>query len=102
MNVLWLTISLGSLGFTFNASWAACIDIGGKFVGSVSGWMNFWGNVGGIAAPTVTAWIATTYGWQEAILATAGSAVIGIIAWLAVKPDVPLKLKNDNNAEIVA
>ena len=102
MNVLWLTISLGSLGFTFNASWAACIDIGGKFVGSVSGWMNFWGNVGGIAAPTVTAWIATNYGWQQAILATAGSAVIGIVAWLAVKPDVPLKLKINNKLEKVA
>lgn len=102
MNVLWLTISLGSLGFTFNASWAACIDIGGKFVGSVSGWMNFWGNVGGIAAPTATAWIATNYGWQAAILATAGSAVIGIIAWLAVKPDIPLVIKHSNNQEKVA
>ncbi|WP_378954916.1 MFS transporter [Pelosinus sp. sgz500959] len=102
MNVLWLTISLGSLGFTFNASWAACIDIGGKFVGSVSGWMNCWGNIGGIAAPTVTAWIATNYGWQAAILATAGSAVVGIIAWLVVKPDVPLVLKKSNNHEKVA
>lgn len=102
MNVLWLTISLGSLGFTFNASWAACIDISGRFVGSVSGWMNFWGNVGGIAAPTVTAWIATNYGWQAAIVATAASAVIGIVAWIVVKPDVPLKIKNDNRIEKVA
>lgn len=90
LNVLWLTLSLGSLGFTFSASWAACIDIGGKFSGSVSGWMNFWGNVGGIAAPTATAWIATNYGWQAAILTTAVSAVIGVLAWLAVKPDLPL------------
>lgn len=98
MNVLWLTISLGSLGFTFNASWAACTDIGGKFSGSVSGWMNFWGNVGGIAAPTVTAWIATNYGWQAAIIATAASAIIGIIAWVAVKPDIPLVRKSDTPA----
>lgn len=95
MNVLWLTISLGALGFTFNASWAACIDIGGRFAGSVSGWMNFWGNIGGIAAPTVTAWVATNYGWQAAILTTAGSAIIGIIAWGAVKPDVPLVRKSE-------
>jgi len=94
MNVLWLTISLGSLGMTFSASWAACIDIGGKFSGSVSGWMNFWGNLGGVAAPTATAWIATNYGWQTAILVTAGSAIIGIIAWIAVKPDMPLTRKD--------
>lgn len=102
MNVLWLTISLGSLGFTFNASWAACLDIGGKFAGSITGWMNFWGNLGGIAAPIATAWIATNYGWEAAILATAASAVVGIIAWLAVKPDVPLVLQENNNLEKIA
>lgn len=94
MNVLWLTVSLGALGCTFNASWASCIDIGGKFCGSVSGWMNFMGNVGGIVAPTATAWIATNYGWQAAILVTAASAVIGVVAWIAVKPDVPLVLRD--------
>jgi len=87
MNVLWLTISLGSLGLTFSASWAACTDIGGRFTGSVSGWMNAWGNFGGVAAPVCTAWIATKYGWEAAIVATAFSAAIGIIAWLLVKPD---------------
>ncbi|MBP2660219.1 MAG: major facilitator superfamily 1, partial [Firmicutes bacterium] len=102
LNVLWLTISLGSLGFTFNASWAACLDIGGKFAGSITGWMNFWGNMGGIAAPVATAWVATNYGWQAAILTTAASAVIGIVAWLAVKPDTPLVLKENNNLEKIA
>ncbi|MCC5467823.1 MFS transporter [Pelosinus baikalensis] len=102
LNVLWLTISLGSLGLTFNASWAACLDIGGKFAGSITGWMNFWGNMGGIAAPVATAWVATNYGWQAAILTTAASAVIGIVAWLAVKPDRPLVLKENNNLEKIA
>jgi len=87
MNVLWLTISLGSLGFTFNSSWAATHDIGGKFSGTVSGWMNCWGNVGGVIAPTLTAWIATRYGWKAAIVVTAASSVIGVICWIAVKPD---------------
>lgn len=88
MNVFWLTISLGSLGLTFNAGWAACIDIGDKFSGSVSGWMNFWGNLGGVAAPVFTAWVATTFGWQTAIFATSGFALVGMIAWLAVKPEI--------------
>ncbi len=87
LNVFWLTLSLGSLGFTFSASWAACTDIGGKFSGSVSGWMNFCGNVGGVLAPIFTAWIATNYGWQSAIVVTAFTALIGIAAWFAVKPD---------------
>lgn len=93
MNILWLTISLGSLGFTFNASWAASMDIGGKFCGTVSGWMNFWGNIGGVIAPVATAWIATHYGWQAAILVTAFTAVIGVVCWVAVKPDQEIVIK---------
>lgn len=90
-NVFWLTISLGSLGFTFNASWAACHDIGGAFASSVAGWMNFWGNVGGVLAPIVTAWIATQYGWQAAIVFTSLIALVGVGAWLLVKPDRALR-----------
>jgi len=93
MNVLWLTVSLGSLGFTFNASWAATHDISGKFSGTVSGWMNFWGNIGGVVAPPLTAWVATTYGWQAAILVTAFSAIIGVVCWFAVKPDKEIVIK---------
>ena len=87
LNVLWLTVSLGALGFTFNASWAACHDIGGAYAGSVAGWMNFWGNVGGVLAPIVTAWVATTYGWQAAITFTSLTALVGVAAWVMVKPD---------------
>jgi ACS family glucarate transporter-like MFS transporter len=86
-NVLWMSISLGSLGLTFNASWAACLDIGGQYSASVSGWMNLWGNLGGVAAPVVTAWLATRYGWQVAIVATAASALVGVFAWILVRPD---------------
>ena len=87
MNVLWLSVSLGSLGLTMSASWSSVITMGGKFAGSVSGWMNFWGNIGGVLAPTVTAWFATNYGWQAALAATAVTGICGAIAWFFVKPD---------------
>jgi ACS family glucarate transporter-like MFS transporter len=101
-NVLWMTLSLGTLGFTFNASWAACLDLGGKFSGSVSGWMNLWGNMGGILAPIATAWIATKYGWQAAITATAASAIIGIVCWGLVRPDKPLVLEDSPVVEKIS
>ena len=61
--------------------------MGGRFAGSVSGWMNFWGNIGGVLAPSVTAWVATTYGWQAALAVTAVSGIAGAVFWLFVKPD---------------
>lgn len=100
MNVLWMTISLGSLGMTFNASWTACNDIGGQFSASVSGWMNLCGNLGGVLAPITTAWIATQYGWQMALLVTAASAIVGIVAWLAVKPDRQLTLDSEKQTGV--
>lgn len=87
MNVFWLSVALGSLGLTMSASWSSVITMGGQFAGSVSGWMNFWGNIGGVLAPTVTAWVATAYGWQAAMFVTAATGIVGAVAWLFVKPD---------------
>ena len=78
LNVLWLSLSLGSLGFTLATSFAVVHDLGGKYAGTVAGWINFWGNLGGVAAPILTAWIATVFGWQMALVATAAAAVINI------------------------
>jgi len=38
-----------------------------------------------------TAWIATHYGWQTAIFATASTGLIGAVCWLFVKPHKPLQ-----------
>jgi len=92
ITVLWLTVAAGGLGPGFAVSWASCMDLGGKFTGTVSGWMNFWGNVGGVAAPITAAWIATHYGWGLVLTSTSAVAVVGAIFWLMVKPDKPLKI----------
>ena len=45
--LLGLTFALLSLGVTINFSWTSCMDLGGKFSGTVAGWMNTWGNLVG-------------------------------------------------------
>ena len=86
MNIVWMSVSLGALGFTFSASWSTVISLGGNYTGSVSGWMNFWGNIGGILAPIVTAFVVTNYGWNDAFIATSLFGIVAIIAWIFVKP----------------
>ena len=61
MNVLWLTISFGALGFPVVTSWAAVIDLGNEYSGSVSGWMNLWGNLGAFASPLLCGWLSRKY-----------------------------------------
>ncbi len=90
--VIWLAVSLCSMGFSMGALWASCADIGGKFTGTVTGWMNFWGQlIGGGLGPVLIAWISSRYNWQAAIFVTASMGIIGAIGWIFVKPDIPLK-----------
>jgi ACS family glucarate transporter-like MFS transporter len=91
LTVMWLSFALACLGCTMNSAWTSCTDLGGRFSGTVSGWMNFCGNFVGATAPPITAWVVTNYGWDSAILATSIAGIIGAIIWLFVKPGVPLR-----------
>ena len=48
---LWLSLGLGGMGISMGMSWAAANDIGRNFAGTVSGWMNLWGNIGALISP---------------------------------------------------
>lgn len=89
--IFWMSVSLGALGFSMSASWSTVISLGGKYTGSVSGWMNLWGNVGGVLAPIVTAFFVTNYGWNNAFTYTALFGIIAIAAWLFVNPGKQLE-----------
>lgn len=89
-NVVWLTVALGAMGLPVNVSWASCNDIGGRFSGSVSGWMNLWGNLGAAASPLFSAVLATKFGWDGCLTITSFSVVIAIVLWLLVRPDKEL------------
>jgi ACS family glucarate transporter-like MFS transporter len=86
MNIFWMTVSLGFLGFCMSASWSSVISLGGRYTGSVSGWINLWGNIGGILAPIGTAFLVEAYGWDSAFITTALFGIVVIVCWLFVKP----------------
>lgn len=90
MNVLWLSLCLGSLGFTVVCSWASATDLGRNFSGSVSGWMNLWGNLGAFVSPLLCGWLAENFGWNITLGVTVNPVFIAAILWLFVKPDTSL------------
>jgi ACS family glucarate transporter-like MFS transporter len=89
--IVWLSVALAFLGFSMNSSWTSASDLGGKFSASVSGWMNFLGNLIGGMAPIIVAWVATHYGWKAAIMVTAVAGLVGATCWAFVRPHRPLK-----------
>jgi MFS transporter, ACS family, glucarate transporter len=97
MSVLWLTLSLGSLGFPVVTSWAVANDLGKQFAGSVSGWMNMWGNIGAFLSPLICGWLAQTIGWNAALMVNIIPIVITALLWFGVRPDVALFQETDES-----
>ncbi|QIZ05554.1 MFS transporter [Priestia megaterium] len=89
-NVVWLTITLGALGLPIVASWAIANDLGQEFSGSVSGWMNTWGAIGGITSPIICGWFAQEMGWNTTLLINIIPVIFAALLWFFIKPDRPL------------
>ena len=64
--------------------WAACIDVGQEYSGSVAGLMNTFGNLGGFLSPVLTAYIASAFGWTSALTLAALVTVGSGLCWLVV------------------
>jgi len=74
-------------------SWGACMDVGGKYAGTLSGSMNMMGNMAGFVAPTVTAYILRWTGgdWNWNLYLMAGVYLLGTLTWPFIEPVTPLE-----------
>jgi MFS family permease len=98
---------------TMPGSWAACMDIGGKYAGTVSGSMNMMGNFGGMAGPLVVGYIlsattlttaagVTTKNWELVFIIASVIYFLGAFFWLFIDPVTPLEPDRDENETQVA
>ena len=73
-------------------SWTACMDVGGRYVGTLAGTMNMMGNLGGFVSPIVIGYVIDlTNNWNLTFYVTAAVYVIGAIFWLMLDPVTPLE-----------
>jgi len=92
-------LSMGFASFfndlTMPGSWSSCMDIGGKFAGTVSGSMNMMGNFGGMVGPLVVGLVLsfTNRDWHLAFAISAVVYFMGAICWLFIDPVTPLEQK---------
>jgi len=96
-SVFWLSLALGALGLPVVTSWAIAADKGQQYAGSVSGWMNLWGNMGGVVSPVLCGWLAQSFGWHIALMLNIIPISLAIICWFFIKPDRPLGAVNPAN-----
>ena len=76
----------GALYLAQSSFWSVTADISGGSAGSVSGFMNMGGQIGGALTGSLTPWIAVRYGWTASFLVAAGLCLLGAFSWLVVDP----------------
>lgn len=76
----------GALYLSQCCFWAVTADIAGPSSGSISGFMNMGGQIGGAVTASLTPAIAGAYGWKASFVVAAALCVLGGAAWLIVNP----------------
>jgi hypothetical protein len=74
-------------------AWAACMDIGGKYAGTLAGSMNMMGNMAGFVAPVVGGYILAGTGGNYNVFLYVMAAVyfLGTLTWPFIDPVTPLE-----------
>src|SRR4029453_4035533 len=95
---LWAMLAMGLASFSNDlvmpGAWTTCMDVGGKYAGTVAGSMNMMGNVAGFVAPTVGGYILRSYtsnGWEIFLYTMAAMYLIGTLCWPFIDPVTPLE-----------
>jgi ACS family glucarate transporter-like MFS transporter len=79
--------------FVMPACWAGCMDIGGRYSGTVSGAMNMVGNIGGALSPLIIGYILTWNpgNWTLTFYVSSTIYLMGGVCWLFIDAHTPLE-----------
>jgi len=96
-NPVWAMLSMGlasfSLDLSLPGSWNTCMDVGGRFAGTVSGSMNMAGNIAGGVAPVAVGYILdySDRNWPLTFWISAAIYIVGGLCWTWIDPVTPLE-----------
>jgi MFS family permease len=80
-------------------AWAVCLAVGGRHAGVVSGAMNTFGNLGGVASPVVVGWCLDAWGsWETPLWTVAALYLAAAVCWLGIDPERPVDLQGRSAA----
>lgn len=78
---------------TTPGAWGACMDVGAKFAGTLSGSMNMMGNFGSMVSPIAMGYILKYTGnnWNVCLYSVAAAYLLGTLCWPWMDPVSPLE-----------
>lgn len=79
--------------FAMAPSWITCLDIGGRFAGTLGGQMNMWGALGGFCSPILIGWLLDLTGqnWNVTFYIFAGIYALAAVFWAPLDTVTPLE-----------
>ena len=78
------------------ASWAFNQDVGGRYVGSILGWGNMFGNLGAaLATRYLISLVGSDDNWNAVFLTCAGAFLISGVAALGINATIPVVAHDD-------
>jgi MFS family permease len=88
---------LGMAGF-FNDfvmpnAWASCMDVGGRYAGTVAGAMNMLGGIAGASSTLVVGYILswTSNNWTVTLYVSAAIYLVGAFCWFFIDPETRME-----------
>ena len=85
--VLLMIVAAAAYDFGQAANWASIVDIGGKYSGSATGFINMVGNAGNYIQPVVGALVFSHFGWGALFYVYAGCYLLAASMWLFIDPN---------------
>ncbi len=85
--VFWLTFGAAAMDLAVPVAWAACLEVGGRYGGTATGFMNTASSISAFLSPVAAAWLFDSFGSFSAMFASA--AIVYVIAgmvWLKIDP----------------
>jgi len=83
------------------ATWAFKQDVGGRYVGSILGWGNMWGNLGAAVSPPIYDYFLgetpAIADWNNMFLVCLGAFVIAGLCTLGVDATIPIAPPDDDD-----
>ncbi len=90
--VLWMAFAQGAQDLTLPVAWAVCVDVGHRYGGTATGFMNTASSASAVISPISAAWLASQFGSFESMF-WAATVVYGVGAflWFLIDPERRVK-----------
>ena len=86
--VLWMAFAQGAQDLTLPVAWAVCVDVGHRYGGTATGFMNTASSVSAMISPITAAWLAGVFGSFKAMFWAATVVyLVGGLLWLLIDPE---------------